>query len=179
MGRRKSVAELQKQLQYAQSRANYKPPALEEGGTIRKHPKTPVKYGVLIGTADEALTVQASTAGLAFFGGLAALGLADAAGDPRIATGSHPNLIKATVGDATPQRVRAKGSNRPYIRYAQGARGSGVQSTFSAPISAATGTALRTKFNTVADSVRTKLGGNYGRVWLEPERIVLTESGGA
>ncbi|MBC7971541.1 MAG: hypothetical protein H7Z11_15705 [Verrucomicrobia bacterium] len=178
MGRRKSVAELQKQLQYAQARAAYKPPALEEGGTIRKQSKTPVKYGVLVGSAAESLTVQASTAGLAFFGGLAPLGLADAAGDPRMASGSHPSVIKATVGDGTPSRVRAKGSNRPYIRYAQGTRGSNVQSSFSAPISADSGTALKTKFNTVADTIKGKLGGSYGRVWLEPERLVLTESGG-
>ena len=126
-------------------------------------------------------TVQASSAGIQFFGGNAALGLADAVSDPTPPRGFKPNSIHAMVGDATPNLIRAKGSNRPYIRYARGTRGSNIQSTYSAPLSGTTpvlASEIKTKFKTVSDSKKSAVGA-YGRLWMEWERIPLTEGGTA
>lgn len=177
MGRRKSVRQLQKELQYAQARAAYNPPDPDPTGAVKRRPKSPVKYDA-VSQANTSYTVQASTAGLQFFGGAAALGLADAENQPGMRPGDNPAMIKATVADGTPQRLRAQGSNRPYIRYGSGNRGGGTQYSFSSPISADTPLALRNRFRTVSDSVRGRLGGEYGRVWMEPERLLLVESGG-
>lgn len=175
MGRRKSVAQLQRQLKYAQARAKYVPPEREPGGSVQRRPKTPVRYQAIFDSGSAFYSVQTSSPGIAFFGGIAALGLAADAGDPRL--GGRPNMIKATVADGTPTRVRALPSGRSYIRYAAGSRNSNTQVSFSAALSADTATAVRTRFNTVADSIKSKLGGDYGRVWLEPERLKIVESG--
>lgn len=177
MGRRKSVRELQKQLQYAQARAAYTPPDPDPSGAIRKRSRTPVRYGSST-VANTNYTVQVSTNALQFFGGLAALGLADAEDHPNMRSNDSPAQIHATVADTSPTRLRAQGSNRPYIRYAQGTRGSGVQSSYTSAISGDTPLALRNRFQTAADSVKARLGGEYGRVWMEPERILFVESGG-
>lgn len=179
MGRRKSVREIQRQLQYAQARAAYTPPQREENGTTQRRPKTPVKYAVLspLATADAAFTVQASASGLQFFGGIAALGLAAAATDPSIPRGFKPALILATVSDASPELVRARGSNRPYIRYGRGTRGSNVQYNYSAPVTADTPTNLDTRVKAVFAAVKPNLGGAYGRAWFEAEVYPLSTSG--
>src|SRR5690242_5164351 len=112
MGRKKSVKELQRQLQYAQARANYNPPAREDGAPTQRRPKTTVKYAVLspLAEADSAFTVQASAAGLEFFGGITALGLAAAATDPSVPRGFKPARLNAMVSDSSPQLIRAVGS---------------------------------------------------------------------
>lgn len=177
MGRRKSVRELERELQYARARAAYTPPARETGAVTQRRPKTPVKYNCML--AERSFTVQASAAGLTFFGGVAALGLAQASTDPTAPRGFRPNTIHAMQADATPNLVRAAGSNRPYIRYARGARGSNVQSTFSAPISGTTPVLpaeIKTTFETVSNGKKTEVGA-YGRIWMEWERLPVAESG--
>lgn len=176
MGRRKTVAELQRQLTYAQARAQYQRPPREDGAATRRQPRTPVSYDSIY-SATEKYTVQASAAAIQFFGGLTPLGLTDAAGDPSAPRGFRPATIRAMVADSSPSVVRAVGSNRPYVRYGRGTRGSNTQYTYTAPLSADTSLLLRTRFNTVADSIQASLGGNYGRVWMEPERLPLVESG--
>lgn len=179
MARRKSAAALQKELDYAKRREAYKRPDKPDGGAIQRRPKSPVKYNST--GAAKAFTLQASKEGIQFFGSVGTLGLADAADDPTPPKGFKPNRILATVGDATPTRITAENSGRKYIRYARGARGSTVQSSFSAPLSStgatATTTEVRTKFKTVADSIKNKLGGAYGRTWFESERLLMVESG--
>lgn len=179
MGRRKSVREIQRQLQYAQALENYNPPTRESGAATQRRPKTPVQYAVLspLAAADSAFTVQASTSGLQFFGGITALGLATAATDPTIPRGFKPALIRATVADATPQLIRAQGSNRPYIRYGRGTRGSNSQYNYSAPVTADTPTALDTRVKSLFTSVKSNLGGPYGRAWFEAEVYPLATSG--
>jgi hypothetical protein len=176
MGRRKSVAELQRQLQYAQARANYTRPPREEGSATRRQPKIACQYQSMFDTTQQ-FTIQASQAAVTFFGGLTALGLADASTDPVPPTAFNPALIKAMIADSSPSVVRAVGSNRPYTRYGKGARNSGSQYTFSAPISADTAAGMRTKFNTVSQAKKSAVGGTYGRIWFEPERFPLVESG--
>ncbi|MBH8561642.1 hypothetical protein I8748_05520 [Nostoc sp. CENA67] len=179
MGRRKTVAELQKQLQYAQARANYNPPAREAGAATQRRPKIGVKYAVLspLAEADAAFTVQASKEGVAFFGGVGALGLADAATDPSAPKGFQPAKLLAMVADATPQLVRAKGSNRPYIRYGKGTRDSNAQYNYSAPITADAPANLKAKVTGVITAKKTQLGGAYGRIWFEPEDYPYAASG--
>jgi hypothetical protein len=178
MGRRKSVREIQKELQYAQARENYNPPLREEGAPTQRRPKTPVKYAVLSPlAADAAFTVQASASGLQFFGGITALGLVIAATDPGVPRGFKPALIRATVADATPALIRAKGSNRPYIRYGRGTRGSNAQYNYSAPVTADTPASLDTRVKALFTAAKANLGGGYGRAWFEAEVYPLATSG--
>ncbi|BAU09698.1 hypothetical protein LEP3755_01710 [Leptolyngbya sp. NIES-3755] len=180
MSRRKTAAELTRQLEYArrrEARAAQEP--APKTGAPNRRPKIAVKYGCTSEAATE-YTVQASQPGVQFFGGVAPLGLAVAEDDPTPPAGFKPNRILAMVADASPSYVRAEGSGRDYIRYARGARGSGTQSTFSSPISdtsTPTMASVRTKFGTVANAIRANLGGPYGRVWFEAERLPLAESG--
>jgi hypothetical protein len=176
MGRRKSVANLQEQLDYAKRREAYRPPQRAEGTATQRRPKRAVKYGCT-SIASTDFTIQTSAAGVTFFGGIAVLGLADAATDPTPPKGFKPNRM---VADGSPQVVRALGSGRAYTRYARGSRGSNTQSSFSAAISDTTTptvTSVRTKFATVANSKKAEIGGSYGRIWFEPERLPLVESG--
>jgi hypothetical protein len=177
MGRRKTVRQLQEQLKYAQARASYTPPQKEAGTATQRQPKSPYKYNSIYQASD--FTVQGSVASVRFFGGAAALGLADAADDPVAPRGYRPATIRAMVADGTPQRERSRSSGRVYTRYGRGSRGSNTQYNFTAPISADTPTALKNRFKTVADAVRGSLGGEYGRVSFEPERLPLVESGGS
>ncbi|PHJ54496.1 hypothetical protein VF14_35215 [Nostoc linckia z18] len=179
MGRRKSVREIQKQLQYAQAREAYNPPVRESGAATQRRPKLAVKYAVLspLAEADAAFTIQASKEGLEFFGGIAALGLAAVSTDPQAPRGFKPARILATVADATPQLIRAQGSNRPYIRYGRGARGSNAQYNYTAPITADTPANLKSKVTTVITAKKTAVGGAYGRIWFEPEDYPYSASG--
>lgn len=179
MGRRKTAQQLQAQLEAAKRREAYVAPIRAEGVATQRRPKTSVKYGCT-SKASTDFTIQSSKAGITFFGGLAALGLTAEGTDPTAPRGFHPNRIYAMVADSSPQVVRAKASNRAYVRYAKGSRGSNVQSTFSSAISditTPTMASVRTKFGTVADSKKDEVGGSYGRIWFEPERLPLVESG--
>jgi hypothetical protein len=179
MGTRKTVQQLQAQLDAAKRRDAYVAPQRAEGTATQRRPKSSVKYGST-SKASTDFSIETSKAGIAFFGGLTALGLADAATDPTSPRGFRPNRINAMIADSSPQVVRAKASNRAYTRYARGSRGSNTQSTFSAAISditTPTTASVRTKFATVADSKKDEVGGSYGRIWFEPERLPLVESG--
>lgn len=178
MGRRKTVQQLQQQLEYAQRRAAYVRPARAAGTATQRRPKTVVKYGsYLLG---EEFAINASRASIAFFGGATALGLnetVDVSGAPR---GFKPAMIHAMVADGSPSVVRAQASGRSYIKYSRGAAGSNVQSTFSAPISdetTPTANSVKLKYRAVAQSKTDEVGGGYGRIWITWEDARLTESG--
>lgn len=179
MGRRKTVRQLTEQLEATRRREAYVAPLRAEGTVTQRRPKSAVKYGCTSAPLT-VFTIQGSKSGIVFFGGEAALGLVDAGADPTAPKGFEPNRIYASVADASPQVVRAKASNRAYIRYARGTRGSSVQSAFSAPISDTTTptmASVRAKFTTVANAKKDEVGGSYGRIWFEPERLPLVESG--
>ena len=179
MGTRKSVRDLTRQLEGAKRRAAYVAPVRADGATTQRRPKSSVKYGATSAPTTE-FTIQTSKAGIQFFGGLAALGLADAGADPTSPQGFKPNRIYASIADASPQTVTSKASGLSYIRYAKGTRGSNVQSSFSAAISDTTTptmASVRTKFGTIANAKKDEVGGSYGRIWFEPERLPLVESG--
>ncbi|MCY7272386.1 MAG: hypothetical protein LH702_01235 [Phormidesmis sp. CAN_BIN44] len=179
MGTRKTIRQLQDQLEAAKRREAYVAPQRAEGGATQRRPRSAVKYGCT-SAPTTIFTIQGSKSGITFFGGETVLGLADAGSDPTSPRGFRPNMIKATIADSSPQVVRARASNRAYTRYAKGTRGSNVQTTFSAPISDATTptmASVRAKFGTVANSKKDEVGGSYGRIWFEPERLPLVESG--
>ncbi|NHC37947.1 hypothetical protein [Scytonema millei] len=179
MANRKSVEQLKRQLQYAQNKAAYKPPAREEGAPTRRSPRTPYAYKpmqIAAGEAAKRYLVQASKEAVEFFG-VANLRLQDAGAQEPLPRGAQPAKVKAVVADGTPNLVKAVASKRPYIRYVRGERGSRVQSTFTAPISIQSVAALDDEVRAVFTAVKGKLGGAYGRVSFEPERFVLTGSG--
>ena len=179
MSRRKTARQLQEQLDAAKRREAYVAPQRAEGTATQRRPKSSVKYGCTSKPSTD-FTIQTSKAGVTFFGGLSALGLAAEGTDSTAPRGFRPNTIHAMISDSSPSVVRAKASNRAYIRYAKGSRGSSVQSTFSSAISDTTTptmASVRTKFGTVANSKKDEVGGSYGRIWFEPERLPLVESG--
>lgn len=185
MSRRKTVRELQRQLQYAQRREAYVAPERSAGSATQRRPKVAVEYVSLITGAD--LTIQIPQAGLRFFTGgvasnnLIALGLKDANVAPTAPAGFRPNRILATIADASPQTETSRASGRSYIRYARGTRGSNTQNTFSVafqdPGAAPTIAGVRTKFNQLANEKKDEVGGAYGRIWFEIERMPIAESG--
>lgn len=180
---RTSVAVLERELEFARKREAYlKRTDRPVKQTVDPRPKTIVGYRSSLlqtSSASQFFKVQASLPSLVFFGNQAALGLtpntgnnlADASLPPR---GFKPAMLKATVGDTTPTVRTAKGSGRRYINYAANAQGN-AQAHYSAPIS---------KVDTIvspeeqqdaavvrATAINGQLGGDYGRVYFEPERF--------
>jgi hypothetical protein len=179
MGRRKSVQQLERQLQYAKNKAAYKRPEREQGAVTRRSPKIGVGYKpmqVAAGDAAQRYLIQASKEAISFFG-QAALNLVDAAGQESMPRGSQPSKVHAMVADGTPEVVRAVASKRSYIRYGRGSRDSNAQYTYTAPISIQNPAALDNEVKTVFAAVKGKLGGAYGRVSFTPEKFVLSGSG--
>jgi len=177
MGRRKSVAQLERDLDYAKKKAAYKPPLREDGGTPQRRPKIAVKYEVTSGLAPAStkFTIQASKEGVEFFG-KTILGLTDPDTSPGAPRGFKPNRMMAMVADASPSIVRAKGSTRPYIRYGRGTRDSKAQYNYTAPVSG-TAAALDTAVKAAVTAAKTKVGGAFGRIWFEPEDYPFNTSG--
>lgn len=178
MGRRKSVAQLERDLNYAKKKAAYKPPVREEGGTPRRRPKISVEYEVTssLAAANTKFTLQASKEGVEFFG-KGALKLGDPGTAPPPPRGFKPNRMMAMVADASPSIVRAKGSTRPYIRYGNGTRDSKVQYNYTAPITATSGTSLDSSVSAAVAAAKSKVGGAFGRIWFEPEDYPYSASG--
>ncbi|MBW4597468.1 MAG: hypothetical protein KME46_32375 [Brasilonema angustatum HA4187-MV1] len=179
MAQRRTVAQLERALQYAKNKEAYKRPEKEQGTPTRKSPKIDVAYKpmqITAGDTAKRYRLQASQPSVTFFG-MTALHLVGAGAEEPMPRGSQPAKVHAMVADATPTLVRAEGSKRPYIRYGRGTRESNVQYTFCAPISIQSATALDSEVKTLFNATTSKLGGAYGRVWFEPERFILTSSG--
>src|SRR3712207_5734469 len=135
MGRRKSVAQIEQQLEYARNKANYKPPVREQGAPTRRSPKIAVGYKpmqIAAGDTAKRYLIQASKEAVQFFG-QAALKLTNALGEEPMPRGAQPAKVTAVVSDGSPELVRAKASKRPYIRYGRGSRDSNAQYTYTAP----------------------------------------------
>jgi len=178
-----SVATLERQLEFARKRELYlKRTDLPVKSTVDPRPKTQVGYRssqIVIASASVLYTIQASLPSLVFFGNQAALGLiantgtllADAQPAPRAL---KPAMLRATVGDATPNVRTAKGSGRRYINYAANAAGN-AQAHFSAPISRneplVTPEEQQDAARVRATAINASLGGEYGRVSFVPERF--------
>jgi hypothetical protein len=182
MGRQKTVAQIEKELKYAQNKATYEKqkPERADGGSPRKLPRIGYAYKPMAiaidGGAIKKYKVQASKEGVDFFT-VAALNLLDAGAEDPLPRGARPAKVHATVADSTPKVVKAKGSQRPYIRYGKGTRGGSVQYNHTAPISIKSPSSIDTDVKAAFTAVKTKLGGAYGRVWFEPEYFVLSDGG--
>ncbi|AKG21786.1 hypothetical protein [Calothrix sp. 336/3] len=179
MGRRKSVRELEKQLEYARNRAAYKAPDREDGTASQRRPKLSLAYkpmAIAAGEGAKKYRVQASKVSVEFFT-QTALNLVDATAEDPLPRGAQPAKAHATVADASPEVIRAVGSKRPYIHYGKGTRGSKSQYSHTAPFSIQSVAAMDTEIKTLFNSVKSKLGGAYGRVWYSPEKFVITGSG--
>lgn len=178
---RVSVAVLERELAYAKKREEYlrSTTARPIKTTVDNRPKTLVAYrssSLLTGAISNLYKVQATVASLAFFNGVAALGLSatltDAAPIPR---GFKPAKISAVVGDATPTVKTAVGSTRRYIKYSASSTGE-AQSHYSAPVSKVetnvTADEQKNFATLLAAAIDGKLGGQYGRVSFTPEKFV-------
>lgn len=179
MGRRKTVAQLEADLKYAKARAAYKPPVREEGGSSRRLPKVAYAYkpmAIASGETSKKYKVQASKEGVEFFT-KAALNLIDLGAEDPLPRGAKPAMVHAMVSDNSPEVVRAKPSNRPYLRYGKGTRDSKSQYNYNAPISIQSAAAIDNEVKAAFTAVKSKLGGAYGRVWFTPEYFVLSDGG--
>jgi hypothetical protein len=184
MGRLKTVAQLQRQLQYAEARKQ----ALEARqrqepklGTGQKNPRSTVGY-VSVYTG-QLLLIQAPKAGVDFFGGEAALGLvrgAELAEGSQAPRGFKYGRVKATVGRPEGVQKRSALSNRPYLAYGVDAGGA-TRNSYSAPVSGR-GSAGEVDMSQLMDRVdaifQAKAGavGAYGRLWFEGEQPLYSRS---
>jgi len=182
---RRSVALLERELQFARNRATFLARTDRPvKATVDKRPKQAVGYrSALLKTSAGGvlLQIQASESGITFFGGIAALGLiantgtllADASPSPRK---FKPAQISAVVGDPTPTVKTAQGSRRRYVKYSRLATGE-QQASFTAPISLAPATVTTDQQQNAAKllgasaTIVAKLGGTYGRAFFIPEQF--------
>ena len=177
---RVSLAVLERELDYARKRDAYlrSTTARPVKATVDKRPKQLVSYrssSLLTGTTSNLYKLQATVSSLAFFKGIAALGLGDVLTDASpIPRGFRPARISAVVGDPTPTVQTAKGSTRRYIKYSANSTGE-AQSHYSAPISktgnSVTADAQKDFATLLSVAVKDKLGGQYGRASFTPEKF--------
>ena len=188
MGRRKSVAELTRQLEYARLLEAARAAPVDRDISIppSKRPKVPVDYEPSSSFLDATISflVQASGAALKDISGEdTAAALAILHLSPGSAAGSTPpkgfryNSINWTYGQTTPALIRAEVTNRPYIRYTRGTRGDANQHSFKAPINIGRDTTSASKINAamtaIAGADNAKITA-YGRISFEPERVPLS-----
>lgn len=185
MGRRKTVAQLQQQLAFAEKRAAYVRPVKEPGAVVTRRPKISVDYTILspFEKPGTVLTIQASATAIRFFGdgaeeaGLTLLGLVAGTINPGPSKGFKPARIYAAIATNNPTTVAATASGRVYTRYAAGTKGDAAQHSYEAPVNAPAIAELAAKVKAAFAAVEPRLGGEFGRVWFEPERILTTGSG--
>jgi hypothetical protein len=181
MGRIRSVALLTRELAYAEARKTYYETPRAGKTTVEPNPKDLVLYtssSYKIGTASAVLKIQASSAAIAKFGGVDALGLlasddTAAATALRIPRGFKPAKISGIIGATTPQAAVSPVSGRRVIRYGATATGA-ARSSFTAPIGGATDNAQRALFVLIAEAESAAFNageGGYGRFSFTPEYL--------
>lgn len=142
-------------------------------GSGQPRPTQTVKYGSIF--TGDSLLLNAPRAGINFFGGSAALGLAAPDDSFKAPKGFAPAKIKAVKGRASGKEKTADLSKRKYLKYSIDADGE-TQASFTAPISADTVATLKTRYQTIARAKADDIG-EYGRISFEPERPVYSISG--
>jgi hypothetical protein len=182
MGRQKSVAQIEKELKYAQNKAAYEKqkPERADNTNPRKQPKIAYAYKPMVIAIDDASAkkykVQVTEKSAEFFT-IAALNLVAAGPEDPLPRGARPAKVHAMRANSEPKVLKAEGSKRPYIRYGDGTRGGRTQYTYTAPISIKSPSSIDTDVKAAFTAVKAKLGGPYGRVWFEPEYFVLSSGG--
>jgi hypothetical protein len=185
MGRIKPLWQLQREVEYAQKRETFlKRTDRPVKPTVDARPKGIVGYRsslIKIGTTNALIELQASSAAITRFDGVAALGLLaadsplmdEAIKEPK---GFKPAMIHGVVGATSPTVATAAGSGRRYIKYNANATGN-AQSSFSAPVSSGDTSPLAAeqaaRAKTVADAVAASFQATptgYGRLWFEAEQ---------
>lgn len=170
-----SIAALERQLTYAkqrQQRLTARQQQAPKVGSRGRQPRESVKYSSIFETGDYVVT--APRVGIVFFGGKAALGLADADNSSHPPRGFKPAKIIAVRAKSDPTRKVAF-SGRPYLKYTPDDTKSG-QTSYSAPISADSTGTLKTRIQAVIRD-KTNDVGEYGRIYFEPERPIYSVSG--
>lgn len=178
---RVSIAVLERNLEYARKREAYlkSTTARPIKNTVDKRPKKLVAYRsalLVTGAASNLYKVQASEAGLLFFGGAAALGVSETlTGASPAPRNFSPAKMNATVGDPTPVVKIAAGSTRRYVKYTANSTGE-AQSSYSAPVSKVEGLVTTTEQSAFSVLLGTankpKIGAQYGRIWFTPEKYI-------
>lgn len=170
-----SIAALERQLTYAkqrQQRLTARQQQAPKVGTRGRQPRESVKYSSIFEAGD--YVISAPRVGIAFFGGLAALGLAEPDDSSRAPRGFKPAKILAVRSKSDPARKVAF-SGRPYLKYTPDDTKAG-QISYSAPISADGAATLKTRIQAIMRA-KTDDVGEYGRIYFEPERPVYSVSG--
>ncbi|MBA3920323.1 MAG: hypothetical protein H0X31_00900 [Nostocaceae cyanobacterium] len=175
MGRVKKVKDIQKQLQFAESRLAYTAPARQTGTQATQRMKTPHQYQVMshVGTTVLTYTVRASVHALEFFGDATGteLGLGEPAADGSPPRGFKTAKIHAVKSVGKAEVVTAKPSKRPYLKYTP----TGGQSSYSAPITSKEGvTGVVSTVKTIY-AAKKEVVGPYGRIYFTPEFYVIHE----
>lgn len=177
MARIPSVAALQRRLNEAKTREAAlkarQATAEPKVGSGQRNPTDPLKYESIF-TAS-AFNVNASRSSVAFFGGIAALGLAAADDSPKLPRGFHPSKIRATRGRAQGVRKVAELSKRPYLKYSVDADND-TRGTYTAPISSNTAAGLQLLYRNILTAKKDDVG-EYGRIAFIPERPLFSSSG--
>lgn len=109
---RRTVAQLQRELEYAKNKEAYKPPTREQGAITRRSPRIAVAYKpmqIAAGEAAKRYKVQASQEAVLFFG-QTALKTPDAGAEDPLPRGAQPAKVTAMVSDGSPELVKAKGN---------------------------------------------------------------------
>lgn len=178
MARVPSIAELERQLQYARTREavlatrQKSPPKV---GSRGRQPADTFKYQSI--WADN-FVIDTGRSGVAFFGA-AALGLAEPDDSPAAPRGFKPAQIVAVRGKSSPVEKTAF-SGRRYLKYTDDAGSANTTSktTYRAAISDNTTAGLKTKIRNIMRDKKDDVG-EYGRIYFEPERPVFRASGTA
>jgi len=178
-----SIATLERELAFARKRETFlKRTDRPVKQTVDPRPKVLIGYRsslIKIGATNALLKIQVSQPSLVFLGNATALGLIANTGAALDAAVPAPRgfkaaLIKATVGDVTPNVRTAEGSGRRYINYAANTQGN-AQAHYSAPISkigtTVTSDEQQNAATARATAISGSLGGEYGRVSFVPERF--------
>jgi len=181
MSRVPSIAELTRRLNAAKARdaalkTRQQSNTGQNVGKGQPRPSESVKYKSIF--TDQDFLVTAPSAGIRFFGGLAALGLAAPDASPGIPRGFKTAKIKATIGRDDNKGVAktATLSNRNYLKYTVDANAAGTRGSYSAPVSADTVANLKSKVQAVMVAKKDDVK-EYGRIWFEPERPIFVTSG--
>jgi Na+/H+ antiporter NhaC len=182
MGRRKSVALQKREYDLAVARENYyRTRPASTVPTVQKRETDKVIYAsslIKSGTASSLFSITASTAAIAFFGGVSTLGVRLPATVTDAVSPKPRNFIPAKISamqaTSTPTAKVSPWGSR-VIKYSTATAGT-TQAHYSAPLSIATGVVtydlLDARASTIFNAIKSTLGDiNYARFYLSPERF--------
>lgn len=144
-------------------------------GKGQKNPTDPFKYKSIFTSQD--MILNASRAAVAFFGDMAALGLAAPDASPRLARGFKPAKVRATIGrEGGGVEKTADLSKRRYLKYSIDAITESARGTYTAPISGDSVATLKTKYQAIVTAKKVVLK-EYGRISFIPEVPLFSSTG--